>query len=522
MNQDNAAKAARKNESFFVLCLFFAALCLKYLIYGFNYFPVLDDYIQYGGYPLYHNLYHVLFNIGTIATRPAASFLDVAFWGQLWKVPGIALFLLTCLHFASGLLFKKTLAENRIPTGSLFLAVYLLFPLGTEGTYWISSSTRLVIGLFFVSLSLYTLTKYINSKRVYHFVLFICFTFVSYFFYESVTVFGFFCGVFITLSPRTKGRRVAPLCFLLFLLAAVFVYYIAAAPIGNMGSRTESLFLGNLFLRLGDFFKQVFTIMTKGLFDITFRGFASGLSVLISHGLFGIFYILVILAVCFLIGKYSSRTEIIHIKRHPFGEQLNDTKEKGILKSGFEGFFSENLQYNKKAAFLIGIFLFFAPFAPNILSDPVWLTYRSLFVPILALALILDIIFDSIKKRGVRAFIICALSFVFIVSGINEYDTYRRVYSLDSTLLNSVATDLPLDVLDGERDVAVLLDSVPQTEQVSYYKDHVKSVFYTDWALTGAVRAYLGNMKIRKVTPVFPDMTFDLKDCFVVDLRGKG
>ena len=68
----------------FIDSAFLAALLFKVASLGFCYFPVLDDYIQYGGYPLYENVGYVFFHIGTMATRPFASALDPTLWGAFY------------------------------------------------------------------------------------------------------------------------------------------------------------------------------------------------------------------------------------------------------------------------------------------------------------------------------------------------------------------------------------------------------------------------------------------------------
>lgn len=133
--------------------------------------------------------------------------------------------------------------------------------------------------------------------------------------------------------------------------------------------------------------------------------------------------------------------------------------------------------------------------------------------------MIFDIIFFKIKAKSVQTVLLTSLMFIFIVSGINEYDTYKRNAELDDALVKKVCSAIDNDVKCGKREAVVLLDFLPEVPQVSFYKDHVKSVFYSDWSLTGAVREELKNINIKKVTPVFPDMTFDYSDCFVVDLR---
>ena len=152
----------QKNSTRFFIILFFAYL-LKYMIYGFYYYPALDDYIQYGGYPLYNNPSFVLFDIGTICSRPLAAILDIFLWGSLWNTPVIMLIVSSAFHFFSTVILYKTAAKNEITLSPLFAVLFLFFPLGAEGTYWISASSRITVGIFFASLTLYALTKYAKS-----------------------------------------------------------------------------------------------------------------------------------------------------------------------------------------------------------------------------------------------------------------------------------------------------------------------------------------------------------------------
>ena len=167
----------------------------------------------------------------------------------------------------------------------------------------------------------------------------------------------------------------------------------------------------------------------------------------------------------------------------------------------------------------MGIILFVAPFAPNMISAPVCITYRTMFIPMIGLYLILDVLFCRFSKKSVQTVILTSLMFIFIISGINEYDTYRRVAKTDDALVQKICELLPDDVKSGSREVAVLLDSVPNVPQISLYKDHVESVFHSDWSLTGAVRAKAENVKIKKVTPVYQDSTFNLSNCFIIDFK---
>lgn len=482
--------ALSENKELRFFAVFFVSFIFKYLIYGFRYFPVLDDYIQYGGYPLYNDPSYVFFHIGTISSRPLASFLDIFLWGSLWNTHHLMLILSAAFHFLSGVIFYKTAKENSIVLSPLFAVFYLFFPLGYEGSYWISASSRIVVGLFFCALALLALTKYEKSGKLRFFASFFVCALCAFTLYEACAVFCFMAGTIILLINKNKKRSVLPfitLCLLLFLL---LFYMKLTQNIGMMGSRASESSLFAIFSQTDDFFSQLFRIMTKEIFSVTVRGFASGLSLLFSKGILGILYIAAVFMLCIITGRLTAGTEI---KKHG--------KKMLVLQ------------------LTCGIVLFFAPFAPNMVSSPVWITYRTMFIPFVGLYLILDVLFSKIPRKSVQTVILTSLMFIFIISGINEYDTYKRTSELDGALVKKICALLPDDVKEGKRDAVVLLESVPEVPQVSFYKDHVKNVFHAEWSLRGAVRAELKNVKIKKVTPVYPDMTFDYSDCFIIDLR---
>lgn len=473
----------------FFIILFFAFL-LKYMIYGFHYYPALDDYIQYGGYPLYHNPSFVLFDIGTICSRPLSAILDIFFWGSLWKMPIVMLIFSSFFHFFSCVILYKTATENEIALSPLFAVLFLFFPLSSEGAYWISASSRITVGIFFVSTTLYMLTKYIKSEKIIYFLCFFIFALCSFALYESCAVLCFMACIFLLIKNRDIKRALLPIVSLCVLLCSLVLYTKFMQNLGMIGSRaSESSFL-LIFTQAGDFLSQLAEILTTGFAKITFNGFDQGLLLLFSKGIWGIFYLALIFAVCIIFGKFTA------------GHNEKTANKKNAILQVIAGFV-----------------LFIAPFAPNMISNPVWITYRTMFIPLIGIYLVLDVLFSKIKIKAIQTVILTSLMFIFIVSGINEYDTYKRNFELESALITKVCEQLPEEVKNGSQNAAILLDELPCVSQVSFYKDHVKSVFYTDWALTGAVREHLDNMNIKKVTPVYPDMTFDYSDCFVVDMR---
>ncbi len=449
---------------------FFCGLMFKVFSQGFSYYPVLDDYIQYGGYPLYENLSHVYLNIGTIATRPFAAVLDPALWGQFFPNMWIVL-LFICVMFFAGVKLIAAVFERMDTHITPFLyAIVLLIPLGFEGTYWISASSRVCVGFFFTGLASHLLVRVIKNNKLY-LIGYIPLTVLSFGFYESVMILSALLQltVIMTLVKSNKKR-------LLYLVTPVvsgvcmLVYYKLAGNIGALGSRANGFALTGMGARFIELLRQFAEIIIKGGGLTTANGAFYGLKLLVSSA-WGV--ALLVLA---------------------------------VLISLSCGYFGGAVKFRAKAKYCIplGIVLVLLPLVPNALAADVWLTYRSVVPAFFGLTLISAPIFSKLlKHKSVRAGVIFFMVLLFSLGNVNELDTYRRVHETDDKLVTQIAQQLDEDVLSGDKNTIVVLDEEIIAPQVSYYKDHVKSVFDSDWALTGAVRAKAKNIKIKMITPVF-------------------
>ncbi|MBE7010874.1 MAG: hypothetical protein E7418_05220 [Ruminococcaceae bacterium] len=460
------------------------AAFLPYFLYGFAYFPVLDDFIQYGCYPAYENLSHVYLTIGTLSIRPLAGLLDPAFWGLFWEVPGIALCLIVLLHVASGFLLGKALENFSLKPSPLFLALYLLFPLGMEGRYWLSASTRLVVGLFFATTSIYFYSRYASGDKLRYLWFFSLFQLISCGFYESVTVFsaGVACLLFLY---RPAKRNLPAVLFSIFHVGLMFTYYKLFADLGAMGSRATAGFslerLPGQIVYLVLQLQEMVVPAWKSLTD----GFTGGLRILCTSGFWGycILFCMLVVSVC-----------LAAVTRE---DEKRDTGKKSLC-------------------FLIGGFLLFgATLVPNLLSEEVWLTNRSLFIPLIGLFFLLDAAVIHLPLTGRRVLIFICL-FVCMIASVNEYDVYRRVSEQDTRLVDQVAEQLSEKALAGEEPIQVVLKKEVTTQQNALYKDHVKSVFDADWSLTGALRERLNNLQLVCNEPIVTETAVEKTDCFVV------
>lgn len=478
-----------KRENRLFLCLAAAAF-LPYLLYGFRYFPILDDYIQYWCYPAHHDLHHIYITIGTLSTRPLASLLDPAFWGRLWPVMWVAVLLITAMQLLAAVLFHKTLARYRVQLSPLFALIFLLLPFGMEGRFWLSASSRLVTGTFFAALALYFASGFLEEKQSFgRFLLFALFQLISCGFYESVSVFSAAAACLLFLLSFYQKKKPALLAvpvMSVINIGLMFGYYKLFAALGLQGSRAAGgLALSALPGRCIELLRQLGEVFAL-FYDAVIRGCALGVKLLCTNGLWGIFILLLMLCVTVLVALLADK----------------------------------RMQWNALRVWLFeigGLILFFAPLVPNVMTDPVWVTHRSLYVSIIGLALMAEPLFGLLRGYA-RQIVLFAAAFVLMTATVNEYDVYRRVHLQDEALLDTVIERMDEGSRAGEHFTCVIIPEEITTEQNAFYKDHVKSVFDSDWALTGAIRARMQSLAPQYIKPVLSGTDPDADGMQIIEL----
>lgn len=454
---------------------FLGLMLLKYGYYGFRYYPVIDDWIQYGGYRLYDNIFRdVVIEMKLYAARPLANLSDPYIWGRFWGVMGIVFFIITMMHALSAYFLYKVFEDNRMPLGISFLIVFGLLPLGTEATYWISASARVVVGTFFMALSLFLLNLYIKrEKNIYLWTFFIT-NLASMGYYEQVIALSFF-GVLLLLAVNWRAIKhkwiVSLPCINFF---AIAMYYKAFSKIGNVAVRGEfvkSNFIKHTMLVL-DEVTDVF-----GQVHIPFytNGFPRGMDVLLSNDSY-IFLLLLLL--------FSFAAAVFAYKDKNIGSiKIN------IFK------------------IVVGFVLFWVPFGPNFLLELVWICIRNAFTSFIGLALIIDGVLGIFFRgkigtllKGLGVFI---ATFVFLVVNVSEITDYKNVSEADQKMsANIIAAVKDPGFLEGKKSVIIFNTKSSYIEQNYYFRDHIHNVSSSDWALTGGVRGIARNEKILYLRPV--------------------
>ncbi len=183
-------KKEERSERWILLFLvLFALIFFRYCYYGFEYYYQLDDYIQYYNYTAHRgSVQTIISTLGLLAARPLAGIADITVWSMFFSRMIVGVAIMSAMYAASACAFKRVF-NRHFGTGYVFLAVYALLPLGFEGTYWMSASTRIVTGLFFASVSLLCFDNWFERGSKLILLLYRLLQLATYCFYEQVIFF---------------------------------------------------------------------------------------------------------------------------------------------------------------------------------------------------------------------------------------------------------------------------------------------------------------------------------------------
>ncbi|MEA4896252.1 MAG: hypothetical protein VB064_13480 [Oscillospiraceae bacterium] len=472
-------KARFERRSYiFLFFIIFGLIFVRYCYYGFNYFYQLDDYIQYHNYTAYYDdKWALINNLGMLSARPLAGIFDLFIWSRFYGCMILAVGIISAMYAASTILLH-TVFSKRFGTGYLFFIVYALLPMGFEGSYWVSASSRIVVGMFFAALSFYCFDKWCGEGGKRELVLFAVMQFAAFCFYEQIVFYsGALTLVIMLLNVKGSGRSRAAWGFFMFANAALYAVITKLMPAGVYGERAE------LFLPWQDGYKsEVFTPLLLQLKEVFVGGSAAmlgggllrGFKLLISEP--NALYVLAVPALCFAF--YS------------------------VVKKSHR----ENISFF--AELFSGILLAAAPIVLFFFLKAPWFGLRNAVTSFCGLGLILDALFDLVfgrLKSGKAAedIIVAALALLCCVASVSELHDYRET-TLADTRIATAASEAFEGVSFGNNDSIWLLnvDASYVKNGNFYYHEHNYGVTSSPWALTGAIRAVSGRGEIPTVSPV--------------------
>lgn len=468
----------RRERGLFVFLLLFALIFLRYCYFGLQYFPQLDDYIQMHNQSAYYTAKQVILDMGLLSSRPLASVGDYFVWSRFWGQMMLVVAFLSALYAGSAVLFREVWRKY-FGTGYVFLTVYALLPLGMEGAYWVSASSRILPSLFLTALAMRLFQRWCQEGRRSVLALYLVTQLLSYCFYEQGLVLSVTGVLLVGILEFKTERRRSLFALLTFMNAGIYFaftgYFSSAA--GQLGSRMKL----TLPWQAGwdAVFESAFT-QTGGAYALggwktAVRGFRRGAELIFSapNPLWG----LLLLGLCALL-FLAARRHTTETARTP-------------------------------AALLVGFLMALAPVTLFfILAQPA-VALRNTVFSFCGLALMVDSLFGLAFRRAsfrgtVAGGVCAALALVFCVAAVSELADYRQTYRNDQTAGAAVRA-----VLDEGRAVplggrvAVLgLEGNYLPEQNFEFHEHIHGATESVWAFTGLLACESGNRDFPYTTPI--------------------
>lgn len=468
-----------KERYLLVFLIIFALIFARYCAYGFQYYYQLDDYIQYHNYTAGEGeVWSVVMRLGMLAARPLAGLADVFIWEKFFPVMLLGVAVISAMFAVSACFFKKVF-NRHFGTGYVFLVVYTLLPLGFEGTYWMSASTRIVTGLFFASAAILAFDSWCSVGKKGSLTAYIVLQLLAYCFYEQTITFSAASVILIALL-NWKGRRIRAV-WMVWSLAAAGIYFTFVGIFSESalyGAKTE-LILPNTSYYFNVFLPEVLSQLKSaflggGFYTLT-KGFVRGANFIIEDDRY-----------LYALTAFAMAAGIFFLTRR----------------------FTPEKSKRPAAAITVGAILIIAPLIPFFFAANTWFSFRGTVFSFCGIALIADTVFGLITtrltaKRTITAAFCAMFALWCCVCSVSEVHDYKATTEKDQMVVELIMNTLTEDGhISGDLNVGILnMEPTYLEDQNSYYHEHIHGVTESSWALSGALEWMMGKYS-PEVTPI--------------------
>lgn len=460
-----------KKHIYKFLIYFFVYLSIIYY-FDLKYYPQLDDYIQHYNYMQFRTFEENIKVLGLLSTfRPIAHLLDLTLWTFLFG-SCFSIFLIAFLNVVNAFLLKN-IFKKYFELSDLFLIIYLFIPIGIEGNYWISASSRIVVGVFFGVLSIYYYQKKlilnINKKNfLFDLFIFCILQFVGICFYEQVLIFNILLFIFINFLEIFLTKNIKLIFFNIipiinFLLLFLFKKINSVNSVYS--SRIEFILPSNSleYLQKKEYLlKNLNTLFFDANYNLLKNGFFNGINIILQNiNFISLFFLILFFLVLFKL------------------------KENYQNYSNFKNLF-------KILSILFSLIIIFMPISIFFVIKSNYISFRNINTSIFGISLLLDIIFNFIFNNNIKVLkflnkTICYIVFVlFFIVNISEVYNYK----LNNYYDNKISKLIINEIEDLGSDDNVLIFNLKDfyiNNQNFYYNEHIIGTTSSNWALKGNI-----------------------------------
>lgn len=464
-----------------------ALLMVRACAAGATYWPQLDDYIQMHNYLKLFDFPTLQKVVGVLAMRPLAGLADYFVWGRMFGFMLLGVAIISLLYAAAAVLLWSVLGRF-FRVGPLFPVIMVLLPLGMEGTYWMSASTRVVVGLFWAALAAWMFFKWLDTSKPWVLTSFLTCQLLPFGFYEQAGVFAVTLTVGLSILCWIKQKKHGKKCLLAVLWApATMVLYLLLTRLlsggGVYGGRSALMlpttpYYFNTFLP--DILGQIRTVFLNANLRILARGFVRTARHLLSGQL--LLWFVTVAALCAVLWRLGR------------GEKP------------------------KSECFLLwvqlisGLLLAAAPVTLFLILDNPWFSLRGAVTSFPGLALAIDGAAEAIWRklkapRSVPAGLAALCALVFCMAGASEIADYRDTYQADQRAARAVLDVISADLADEEDypalSVGILgLEPTFLPRQNYLWHEHVTGCTESSWAFSGLVGSLADGLALPSLSPL--------------------
>lgn len=458
--------------------ILFTAIFMRFVIYGFKYFPQLDDYIQYGKYSRIEHPWDMINAAGLLGARPLSNTMDFVFWSKMWGFLILAVVIVCILYAISAMLFRSVFSRY-FKVGYIFYAVYALLPFTFEGVYWLSASTRTVCGLFYTALALYAFVRFWESGRIRWLILAVPVQFAAFASYEQSLILctGLVCLIALCMFRKYRWRSLSAL----FSFSNAAIYFAITNHFSKTGlyaGTYHSLIFPNekgyFTYHLVEVLRQLIDVFGKANIKTLTKGFVRGASAIVSDNLWIYAIALIAVAVIFFFTAKGSKPSA---EGHSSGSSdYDNTEDKPI--------------FGPIAAIAFSVIIGFIPLLVFFVQRNVWISLRAAIICLPGIALFADTILCMLsRKRSVAAALASCMILWFGIASVSEMKDYRDTYKYDNAIVTAMLRDIPYEENQKLKIGLLNLESNYLTDQNYSYHEHIHGVTESTWALTGAYTA---------------------------------
>jgi len=450
--------------------------------FGFEYWPQLDDYIQHHNYASGFTFSELQQLVGVLDSRPLAGILDYYVWTPLFDHMILGVAIISAIYAVTVVLMKR-LMERYFPVGPMFCVIMALLPLGVEGTYWMSASTRVVCGMFCAVLAAGAFGRWLDSGKGRWALAFGVLIVLPFGFYEQAAVLAMTLVLgmgILELGDRWKRSLLA-----LWSVPAAAVYMTALRLLSG-----DSVYAGRAELMpptsdyywdtfLPDILGQIKMVFLEGNFYTLAKGFVRSARLILSGEL--ALWAIVVLLLSLLFGWTALRLP----------------EHKGATHTA--------------QAVLVGILLTIAPLTPFLVLANPWFSLRGAVTSFPGIALVCDAVLMilwrllSVRREGIPV-LAAAAALVFCVAGASEIGDYRDTYRNDQAIAQLTADTLKTGDPEAKQVGILGLEASFLPNQNFFWHEHIHGCTESDWAFNGLLSYAAGQgSALPSVTPLPTD-----------------